>query len=68
MTSNPITINCNHKGGVTITNPNYNSETSSVNVNLSKTNTCTLTLNNNVPGIQYNANDIYYQVAANNNR
>ena len=67
MTSNPITINCNHKGGVTITNPNYDSETSSINVNLAKTSKCILTLHNNVPGISYSWSDIYYQVAANNN-
>lgn len=68
MKSNPLTINCNKQGGISITNPNTDTNTSTLNVNLSKTTTCTLTLNNNVPGIVYSEKDIYYQVAENDNQ
>ncbi|MBO6095667.1 hypothetical protein J6P11_06845 [bacterium] len=67
MTSNSVTINCNKQGGVTITNPNLNPQTSTITLDLSKSNECVLTINNNVPGITYNANDILYEVASNNN-
>ena len=67
MKSNPLTINCNKQGGISITNPDVNTNTSTLTVNLNKTTSCTLTLNNNVPGVTYNIEDIYYQVAANNN-
>lgn len=66
--SNPLTINCNKQGGVTITNPNVNANTSNLNVNLSQTTSCTLTLNINTPGITYTESDIYYQIAQNNNQ
>ncbi|MBR4486927.1 hypothetical protein IKS57_06420 [bacterium] len=68
MKSNPLTIDCNKQGGISITNPNTDTNTSTLNVNLSKTTTCTLTLNNNVPGIVYSEKDIYYQVAENDNQ
>ena len=68
ITSNSVTINCNKQGGVTITNPNINEQTKTINVDLSKTSKCVLTLNNNVPGIVYNEDDIYYQISQNNNQ
>ncbi|MBO6042177.1 hypothetical protein J6P52_03315 [bacterium] len=67
ITSNSVTINCNKQGGVTITNPNINEQTKTINVDLSKTSKCVLTINNNVPGITYYVDDIYYQIATNNN-
>ncbi|MBQ5492290.1 MAG: hypothetical protein IIT78_00235 [Mycoplasmataceae bacterium] len=67
ITSNSVTINCNKQGGVTITNPNINEQTKTINVDLSKTSKCVLTISNNVPGITYNDEDIYYQVAEENN-
>ncbi|MBQ5492296.1 MAG: hypothetical protein IIT78_00270 [Mycoplasmataceae bacterium] len=67
VTSNSVTINCNKQGGVTITNPNLNPQTSTITLDLSKSNECVLTINNNLPEITYNANDILYEVASNNN-
>ncbi|MBO6021311.1 hypothetical protein J6P68_00375 [bacterium] len=67
ITSNSVTINCNKQGGVTITNPNINEQTKTINVDLSKTSKCVLTINNNVPGITYNDEEIYYQVSEENN-
>ena len=65
--SNDVTINCSKIGGVSLTNPSLNIYTNQINVNLTNTKQLTLNIQNNVANVTYNENDIYYQVAANEN-
>ena len=63
--SNEVTINCSQIGGITLTNQNINDNV--LNVNLSTTSSVTLNIIKNDPNVTFYADDIYYQIAANNN-
>ncbi|MBO6094918.1 hypothetical protein J6P11_02725 [bacterium] len=62
--SNEVTINCSQIGGITLTNQNINNNV--LNINLSTTSSATLNIIKNDPNVTFYADDIYYQIAANN--